>query len=225
MGTYMNAMETLVEREVERQVQALPERVVAYVNKTELSAYALNQLPSLYATSEKGLAYQIQRGQSKHGAQVREAVQRALIAIQRDPIRRNAPLTDARSPLMQDILRRLQSLLKNEQLNWEMLPQAVEQALKAVARAATPATATAAPAHHPSPYLRRYSTIPASSPFPEMPVPETPSLPPAPAPSAARPVPTASHRPGAAVPRTPRASQDSAPSDGVYGWDDPFNRD
>ncbi len=129
VGAYKNAMELLVEEEVERQVRALPPRVASYINQTELVAYALNQLPALYATSEKGLEFQIQRGRVKLAVQVSQAVQRAIAAIRRDPLRSYVPLQPQQSTHLRDVLHQLRRVLKNDSLNWENLPVAIRHAI------------------------------------------------------------------------------------------------
>lgn len=131
MNIYQNAMESLVEQEVDRQLKALPPKVASYINRLELIAYALNQLPALYATSEQGLQHQIRRGMATHGAQVSQAVQRAIAVIRRDPLRSYQPLRAKQSPVLQDVLCQLRRVLKNERLSWETLPIAVEEALTA----------------------------------------------------------------------------------------------
>jgi len=134
MSIYKNVMELLVEEEVVRQFKALSPRIAAYINQVEWVAYALNQLPPLYATSEKGLHHQIQRGRVKHGAEIKQAVLRALAAIRRDPIRSSTPLESPYAPF-REVLMRLRALLRNDRLEWDMIPQAVEQAITRQPRA------------------------------------------------------------------------------------------
>jgi hypothetical protein len=129
MGTYKNAMEVLVEEEVNRHIQKLSARTAAYINQTELIAYALNQLPALYATSEKGLEYQLQRGRNKFAPQVTQAVLRAFAAIRRDPLRNYVPLKLQQSTPSPDVLRQLRLLLKNDKIEWDNLPVALERIL------------------------------------------------------------------------------------------------
>lgn len=129
MGTYKNVMEILVEQEVARQVEALPSRVASYINQTELLAFALNQLPSLYATSQKGLEHQLEKGRIKFGSQVRESVQRAIAAVRRDPLRSHVPLQESAVPSHPEVLSQVRRLLKNDQIEWETLPSAIEQIL------------------------------------------------------------------------------------------------
>jgi hypothetical protein len=134
MGCYRNAMEVLVEREVEEQMKKLPPKVAAYINRLELVAFALNHLPSLYATSERGLEHQLQRGGAKYATQVTQAVQRAMVAVRRDPIRNYAPLQPPSPPMMQDVLRQIKTLLNNDTVNWDSLPITIERALTAAKR-------------------------------------------------------------------------------------------
>jgi Late competence development protein ComFB len=133
MATYKNVMELLVEEEVSQQVKSLPTRIASYINQTELVAYALNQLPSLYATSEKGLGHQIERGKAKFSTQIAQSVQRAIAAIRRDPLRTYVPLKAQAAPF-REVLHQMQILLCNDRVDWENLPMAVEQALNRAAQ-------------------------------------------------------------------------------------------
>lgn len=134
MGIYKNVMELLVEAEVSRQYKALSPRMASYVDPTELVAYALNQLPALYATSEKGLDYQLKRGQEKYMAQIAQAVQRAIAAVSRDPLRASNPLQDQFAAPLREVLHQMRLVLRNDKVDWENLPNAVEQAISRAAK-------------------------------------------------------------------------------------------
>lgn len=138
MGNYKNVMELLVEETVERHIATLPPRVATYIKKDELVAYALNQLPSLYATTEKGLDYQLLKGRHQYHRQINQAVQQAIAAIRRDPIRRYTPIPASKiyQPL-EGILKRMQALLRDDAVNWDTLPAVVERALSRGAIAET----------------------------------------------------------------------------------------
>lgn len=129
MNIYKNVMEMLVEEEVERQLRALPAKTASYINPTDLVAYALNQLPSLYATSEKGLEYQLRQGKEKYVPKICQAVQRSIAAILRDPLRHSVPLQSKSGGARREVLHQLRLLLHNDKIDWETLPAAVEQAL------------------------------------------------------------------------------------------------
>ncbi len=205
MGIYKNVMELLVEEEVVRQFSALPPRVSAYINPTEWTAYALNQLPPLYATSEKGVTHQLRRGKAQYGAEVKQAVQRALAAVRRDPLRSTIPLPMPQAP-SQEILGRLRFLLRNEHLDWEAVPVAVEQAMEQTSRAGLyrpPAVRTPAV----------YRLEGSSSPFPHYAAKETPSKS------------TPAQRPAAnSLGQSPAQPDPTRPAaqDELFGWDDPL---
>ena len=88
-------MELLVKEEVELQLAALQARApqaLRQINTVELLALAMNHLPSLYATSKKGLRYQRQVGKTQYAPQVKDVVHRALATVLNDPLRTAEPL-------------------------------------------------------------------------------------------------------------------------------------
>ncbi|MBW4493004.1 MAG: late competence development ComFB family protein [Oscillatoria princeps RMCB-10] len=88
---YRNALEPAVVREVHRQLQTLPPRLVSYINPAQVIAYALNRLPPLYATSEKGWELQEQRIHTELQAEIVMEVRRGIAAVERDPFRAATP--------------------------------------------------------------------------------------------------------------------------------------
>lgn len=90
--TYHNITETLVAKEVERQLAALPPTLTHYINPIQVATYALNRLPALYAASTEGLEHQQKRAQKQLSAQILIAVRRGIAAVQRDPLKRSTPL-------------------------------------------------------------------------------------------------------------------------------------
>lgn len=211
MITYKNVMELLVEEEVIRQYKALPARMASYTNRSEWIAYALNQLPPLYATSEKGLRCQIQRGKDKYQAAIRQAVQRALAAIRRDPLRSSVPLRLSQVP-GHEILDQLRFLLRNDQLDWEAVPWAVERALEQSSQQQSPPSPSPAPPPHRSAAL--YRPVQASSPFPTYPSEEARQSPPFRADRSSLPRPQ--------VPTMPPIAPKKPASEEIFGWDDPL---
>ncbi|XHX77774.1 MAG: late competence development ComFB family protein [Stenomitos frigidus ULC029] len=132
--TYRNVMEFLVVEEVEKQFQRLSAKIAEYLNKAEVIAFALNRLPALYATSEKGLEQQCLRARKELNTQVIAAVRQAIVAVQRDPLRAVVPLkidADQESHL---VLQELKELLGQDELSWRNLADAVENALIRTAR-------------------------------------------------------------------------------------------
>jgi Late competence development protein ComFB len=127
-------MEPLVTEEVDRQFLQVPPLLVKYLNKQEVSAFALNRLPSLYATSEKGWRQQVIRGRRDYKIQVTDAVRQGLVAVQRDPLRVEAPLNLPDQDEAVAALKKLKVLLNYEELSWKNVVDAVEKALASTAQ-------------------------------------------------------------------------------------------
>jgi hypothetical protein len=155
--TYINAMEILVEEEVDRRIALLTEGHRAYLNRMEIIAFALNKLPALYATGEKGLDYQLHLGRTQHAPRIQQAVQLSLAAVLRDPILNYTPLKLQAPAGIRDVMRRIQLLLHNEQLDWETLPDVLEALIKTTARGDQIAAVNRRLAHDPiaNPTARR----------------------------------------------------------------------
>jgi Late competence development protein ComFB len=132
--TYINAMEILVEAEVDRRISQLSKLHRTYLNRMELIAYALNHLPALYATGEKGLEYQLMQGRTQHAVKIQQAVQQAIAAVLRDPILNYTPLKFHAPAGMREVLKRIQSLLHNESVDWETLPDILEALVRTIPR-------------------------------------------------------------------------------------------
>ncbi|MEM6838107.1 MAG: late competence development ComFB family protein [Cyanobacteria bacterium P01_C01_bin.120] len=113
---YINVMESLVAEEVSHQLANLPERVSKYVKRVEVETFALNRLPALYASSEKGLQHQYERALHDHKPQIVSAVRQAFAAVQVDPIRLSQPLQLNQEE--EAVLQALRELLQQPELSW-----------------------------------------------------------------------------------------------------------
>ncbi|MBR8834246.1 MAG: late competence development ComFB family protein [Stigonema ocellatum SAG 48.90 = DSM 106950] len=122
-------MEILVVEEVEKQVQSLPSRIAKSIKASEVTAYALNRLPGLYATSKRGWQRQLNRGRTELYDRITVAVRQAIVAVQRDPLRSDTPLSfdDENGSVV--ALQKLKILLQCEDLTWENLADVVEESL------------------------------------------------------------------------------------------------
>lgn len=142
--TYQNVMETLVHQEIHRQMKAMPEKLLKYIDTSEVATFALNRLPPLYASSEQGKERQAAKGESKLKQDVATAVRQALAAVQRDPLRNSTPLPPDKDLGYQEAeaaLRDLEQLLRasyvikaeDPELTWENLQLSIAKALKRTA--------------------------------------------------------------------------------------------
>lgn len=117
---YINVMEMMVAEEVDKHLQRLPDRIVQYIKRSEVETFALNQLPALYASSEKGLRYQRERALEELQPQIINAVRQAFAAVQVDPIRLSEPLQlDDGFRQAEAVLKVLKQCLKTPDLTWE----------------------------------------------------------------------------------------------------------
>lgn len=116
---YMNVMELLVAEEVEQQLRNLPPRVIKYLKVVEVETYALNRLPALYASSEKGWQHQYDKAKRELRNQIKSAVRQAVAAVQVDPIRSSEPLQLGQGDEATGVLDSLRDLLKQPDLSWD----------------------------------------------------------------------------------------------------------
>ncbi|MBO9999747.1 MAG: late competence development ComFB family protein [Cyanobacteria bacterium SID2] len=149
---YINVMEVLVAEEVENQLQDFSQTMLPYIRKADVATYALNRLPCLYASSKEGFERQKKLGIKKYSKQIEVAVRQALIAIQRDPIRRFTPLLSPEELEYQGALLQLVSSLPKH----SNLRQEVARALRKAISIEKPPRAVS-PRSSISPKVRRVS--------------------------------------------------------------------
>ncbi len=116
---YINVMELLVAEEVTKQLKGLPPRMLKYLKQTEVETYALNRLPSLYASSEKGWKHQYEKAKRELFSQIKSAVRQALAAVQVDPIRSSEPLNITMDENAEEALDLLRTLYQQPDLGWD----------------------------------------------------------------------------------------------------------
>jgi hypothetical protein len=89
---YINVMAILVEAEVDAQLEQLAEARRQSLRPVEIITYAMNRLKPLYACSQNGYEHQLREARQQHSAMVTKAVRYAIVAVQRDPLRRFVPM-------------------------------------------------------------------------------------------------------------------------------------
>ncbi|MBW4560569.1 MAG: late competence development ComFB family protein [Mojavia pulchra JT2-VF2] len=122
-------MEVLVVAEVQQQIQSLPSKIAKYINPSEVTAYALNRLPALYATSKRGWQRQLHRAKTEFHQKINTAVRQGIIAVQQDPLRADDLLDFQEENAVLSALQELKVLLQQEDLTWDKLADVVEQTL------------------------------------------------------------------------------------------------
>ncbi|MGF1521093.1 MAG: late competence development ComFB family protein [Leptolyngbyaceae cyanobacterium] len=141
--TYINVMESLVAQEIGQQLQHLPTRVRHYIKVEEVVTYALNRLPPLYASSERGWEHQRQLAKRDLQGKIADAVRQAIAAVQVDPLRLSKPILRPQTQATDAVLMALRSLFQVPDLDWST---ALEK-LRALEQNTKAATASSAPHH------------------------------------------------------------------------------
>lgn len=116
---YTNVMERLVAEEVARQKSKLPPKLRKYIKGIEVETYALNRLPALYASSEKGWQVQYEKVGKAHAATVAQAVRQGIAAVQADPLRASQPLSVRQNDESEAILTTFRNMLNQPDLTWD----------------------------------------------------------------------------------------------------------
>ena len=109
--THKNAMELLVAQEIQKQLESYSAESKALINNIEVATYALNRLPSLYASSEEGLSWQRHQGQKELQERITKTVCEAIEVISNDPARFSTPLRLSEEQEVQEAKEALQELL------------------------------------------------------------------------------------------------------------------
>lgn len=156
---YVNVMELLVSEEVEKQVKTMQPRMLKYLKRVEVETYALNRLPSLYASSEKGRQLQYEKAKRELHNQIKSAVRQAFAAVQVDPIRSSEPLHNEQDDAANVALSALRDLLKQPDLNWD----GVINRLRSMLGRRSDQPPTAAPAQEPSHRTRYRNDAPEAT--------------------------------------------------------------
>ncbi|MEO0536951.1 MAG: late competence development ComFB family protein [Cyanobacteria bacterium P01_A01_bin.123] len=134
---YRNAMEMLVAEEVKRLFPKLSPNIARHISPIEIETYALNRLPALYASSQRGWNFQQRRAQDELKQAIATAVQQAFAAVQLDPLRLSQPIpfedkqTQQELEAAQTALKEVRHLLNAPNLTWQSLLPALKQHLSA----------------------------------------------------------------------------------------------
>lgn len=135
---YRNALEPLVEQEVKRQISQLAPSAIRDLHPADVIAYALNYLPSLYATTEEGWTWQQARAKKELQGQISEAVCQGLMVVHQAPQRSESRLYSDEDSLFdaQKSLKELAICLGTPNLTWSSLVPTVKRAMLQISQQA-----------------------------------------------------------------------------------------
>jgi hypothetical protein len=87
----LNLMEVLVKEVIFQELEKLPPNICKLINPEEVAAHALNRLPTLYVTSEKGRIEQQKKARLMR-KNIHLVVVESIKTVINDPIRNSTPL-------------------------------------------------------------------------------------------------------------------------------------
>jgi len=132
MTSLKNVLEEIVVLEVQEQLKHLSPTAREAINLSEVAAFALNRLPALYASTNRGWVQQRKRAHSELQHQIVSAVQQSLLGVRRDPLRKPTKIAASKVETPAHILARLQKLFSKPSLQWQEVPQVFQESLTLV---------------------------------------------------------------------------------------------
>lgn len=132
MTSLKNAIEEFVVVEVLEQLKHMGKPAREAINLSEVTAFALNRLPTLYASTSRGWLQQRKRVHNDLRNPISNAVQQALLGVKRDPIRKSTNIAASKIETPAHVLANLQKLFNKPSLLWQDVPQAFQEALTSV---------------------------------------------------------------------------------------------
>ena len=132
MSSLKNALEEIVVVEVREQLKHLNQSVRENINLSDVTALALNRLPTLYASTSRGWQQQRKRAYNELHNQIVSAVKQALLGVKQVPIRKSTKLAASKVETPAHVLAKLQHLFSKPSLLWQDVPQAFQEALNLV---------------------------------------------------------------------------------------------
>jgi hypothetical protein len=127
---YSNVLEKLVLTLAERQISRFATEISDHIDVAEVTAYTLNRLPPMYATSNKGLRQLHQRVRAEFASSINSTLHQAIIVVMQSPSRISTPLPCEKYDLEQQAaIDQLKLILGRSDLNRKNVAQVVEQVL------------------------------------------------------------------------------------------------
>ncbi|MFM7889053.1 MAG: late competence development ComFB family protein [Pseudanabaena sp.] len=136
MTSLKNALEEIVVVEVQEQLKLLNKASRETINLSEVTAFALNRLPALYASTSRGWLQQRKRAHNELRNQVVIAVRHALLGVKLDPLRKDTQFTTIKVETPAHVLAKLQKLFSKPSLAWQDVPEAFQETLNLVTHSA-----------------------------------------------------------------------------------------
>ena len=126
----INVLEDLVQKEVKNQLTNMANVLPRKVGIDDVSAYVLNRLPAMYATTEQGIIWQTQKVQEQISSQIESTVIQSLMALSKTPRRLTEPI-----PLLKfeeecnQAITEIRHIFHRDDVTWRNVASLVEYAI------------------------------------------------------------------------------------------------
>jgi hypothetical protein len=128
MRVFTNVLEEIVVGEIHQQIEDLKPELQTKVRIAEVTAYTLNRLPPLFATSINGWKYQYDYGLNEFSPQIEQLVRRGFqIVLSGDPLHDMTPLPRQLFMNSAGVLHELSQILGKKYLRWRDVPIIVQE--------------------------------------------------------------------------------------------------
>jgi len=129
MSSCRNALEELIIGEAEVQYQRLSVDVKKRVDLSEVIAYALNRLPPMYATTQRGWVQQRKKADQELVSAIAKTVRNGFLSTQSDVLREHDPIPAHELISQARSLAKLRKLFNKDYLKWKDVADVVRDAL------------------------------------------------------------------------------------------------
>jgi hypothetical protein len=129
MSSCRNALEELVIEEAEAQYKRLGVDVKKRVDLSEVIAYALNRLPPMYATTQRGWVQQRKKADQELVSAIAKTVRNGFLSTQSDVLREHDPIPAHELISQARSLAKLRKLFNKDYLKWKDVPDVVRDTL------------------------------------------------------------------------------------------------
>jgi hypothetical protein len=128
---FTNVLEKLVIQVALEQAQRMGSVLARQVEIDDVAAYALNRLPTMYATTEQGVERQTQRARQEMSNQIASTVIQALMTLSKTPRRLVSPIPILKfEEEREHALAELRQILQRDDITWRNLPRLIEEAIE-----------------------------------------------------------------------------------------------
>jgi hypothetical protein len=128
---FSNVLEKLVLSLTYHQIQKLHPAIAEKVDLGEATAYVLNRLPPMYATSEKGFKALRLRAREVYGKEIVAVLKEAIAVCIEAPNLEKMPLPLARFEAeLEESLEQVGWILQRDDINWRNAPFIIEECLR-----------------------------------------------------------------------------------------------